>query len=677
MDKRRSSDPRKNTPPKPTPERKVYSRPRQLRDLNDGRSPDAPDTTAQDTSQPNQPSLPTVTSQASSLPKKGIERKERFRAAPTSQPLQNKRKSADKFEETGERPQSMSMSMSMLDPGSTKPAKPLKVVSGERAAQSPLVIVPLLRLKSDGGKIVMLVQVREQRLVFKLVTKGQRLLLQANVLATAWIDVLKRPCIHAPQMRPLSPGMVDQALLSWAAFVPEHAPEAQGDLDRLREEIAKHTQADEPAIIGVASESAPGFPIDKLLDANLVGAFEPLTEAPLIELQNLLDRSPLPAKRTTAIVELCQKKQLDECFAYISGLMHATSAQAQYVQRLKVILAPLGCAPAQAFVRANLAVGKAETAFKAWVASAIGTQAFVELACIDLVLGMEDRIVGRLPGLQNVHFHKGQLWCVDNAKNGPYLTLGNTDLEQYQASSDSWKVLDCMQLDVNLHKFLMKTRIWDADSPHLSLKLIATTLTDVLERFKVHAMSAAAPPPGAPQLLQRVMYLQERLKRERELWAQAEASLVVAGKSGPTGPIIELSRLAKTQRKLVNLRSDDIKLVHNQKKVMRKAESLDALQSALPALQAELAKLENDLKDDAALQKAKLELAAATFAASLHEIAGFIFSAGFVPSQAEVDILVTTTQAWLANPSTSMKGHIKEAHDELMAALASAQADAV
>jgi hypothetical protein len=209
----------------------------------------------------------------------------------------------------------------------------------------------------------------------------------------------------------------------------------------------------------------------------------------------------------------------------------------------------------------------------------------------------------------------------------------------------------------------------------LSVKLVATTLTEVLLRFEHQTKVLAAQAPGAPQLLQRVEYLRARLEDERKLWPQAEASLAGALKSAPPGPIVPLSLMAKTERKLVNLGSDDIKLIHSGKKLMRKAKALEVLKSALPELRANIAGLESDLKDDAALQKAKLELAAATFAVNVHEVAEFIFSAVFVPSPVELNYLNAVAHAWLANPSTSMKQQISEAQTELNDAVASLQAD--
>jgi hypothetical protein len=529
-------------------------------------------------------------------------------------------------------------------------------------------------LKIDWEKLVVAANRGSEKVVLKI-SPGQGYCLQENVVAATWIKVLDIDGVAAPEMHLLSDNDITRVL----------------DAARLKD--ATKTAAVRQAVIDTkAAKSSDVFTagtISQLVPESVANyekgleLGETTLEPPrnpdkaIEEIKELLGALTNTADQANKFLEILDKGEYDKCLlakdqttmlGWITGRSPprdktlSVAARKEKQWRLIFLVEYLG-GPKAPKATEYLKPARDQQAradrFKAWLNTDEGLNAFIGMACVDLLFGMEDRVLGRTQ-LGNFSFDPGnslgdgKLVCFDNAKNGPGVAPGedaNVNFQKYKDWSPS--PFTRPNLVQYVRDKISETGLW-GDNPVVTLEMVSDKLASVLGQAST-AIENNPGMEGAKALEKRIAYVSEMLGEQAP-----QTAILCALSHQPTATASTTSTFMKIVRAPLSLIKSGVKSAHKAKATIRGATDLNHLKTLITTAQQNLAKASGGQ----AYKKAELELEAALFAVSLHEAVTLCRANESTISKEDMDAMQHLYGQWSSNPDTDIQKLLTDAWDE-------------
>jgi hypothetical protein len=508
-------------------------------------------------------------------------------------------------------------------------------------------------LKSDAEKIVVLAEVDGKDRVLK-VSAGQGALVAPNVLAAQWIQRLALDSVTAPEMQVLNDEDI-QRIVAGYKLNNQKVGEA---IETAIQKVARANIEGE-FTGGLMAEVAPES-VDRLVPVR-AEIFE-ASDDPRTEIEELLLKvwpSGAYANGRANFIKHLDNGDYDKALGmtFIKSL-GAARHEKEGRWRLAFLLTQIGGDKA-AKAKAELKTFSDEdvdkyTKFTNWLDGAAGTGAIIQMACTDLLLGMDDRVVSSFhPG--NFSFANGKLWCIDNAKIGPDLVNGSDEEENFEAykkwAGANGSPFETGSLVEHLRNKILETGLWGLN-PNVTIDMVESQLTAVLFRAAYELNKAAIledAPEGADRIKLRVNYLEKLIDDQKDVTESLRVceQLIHLALSHEPPEIHSTKSLGKKVVRTFSLwTSSSVEKAHEAKEKLRKAKGLSELKDRISAAESNLEAAKTK-KEDQAYAKAKLELEAAQFAHSLSETAALLTNTkSYKVSRAERNAVEELYRAW-------------------------------
>jgi hypothetical protein len=541
-------------------------------------------------------------------------------------------------------------------------------------------------LKIDWEKLVVAANRGSEKVALKI-SPGQGHFLQENVVAATWIKILGINGVTAPEMHLLSDNDIARVLEAAKQKDATKTAEVRQAVDDMK--AAKSSGVFTAGSISqLVPESVANYEIGLQLGETTLTPPRSTDQAKeeIQELLKLLVVSGTPGvadKQITRFLESLDKGEYDRClvaqdvikegkvvpgrmWGWLSGRAGeinknlSEAARKEKKWRLIFLVEYLGgskAPKATEYLKPARDQQARADRFKAWLNTDEGLSAFIGMACVDLLFGMEDRILGRT-NLGNFSFDPGKslgdgkLWCFDNAKLGPGVAVGedaNANFKNYTGSknwaSDSPSPLFEPNLVQYVRDKINETGLW-GDNPVVTEEMVSDKLASVLDQAST-AIKNNPDIEGANALEQRINYITTKTAIQSALSHQ------------PTATASTTSTFMKILRAPLSLKSG-VKSAHKAKATIRGATDLDSLKTVIATAQQNLAKASGGQ----AYKKAELELEAALFAVSLHEAVTLCRANNSTISKEDRDAMQHLYGQWSANPDTDIQGLLTVAWNE-------------
>jgi hypothetical protein len=457
-----------------------------------------------------------------------------------------------------------------LDPSSASSASPSSSSSTSpprhryNIAEAEIILGK--EYKVDNQKMVVLAKFGNEEGVLKIEAVAGALL-KANVLAGKWIDRLDLENVTAPWMEDLALPEDKQEYLAALKHVTDQLSHSKEKLTENIKKVKEGNGEPDDSTAAIVSDQAPGETVEALLgEKNIpyVLTYKAVLDAAKQEtilkdtyakkLQEAkvwakpkqgeegwnvtqLQGNPPDRNRLEDFDEWVKKQ--DELVANLptlrlpepNGLPRKVNrAQAKTKLELQVILAKLGdrsklgdraklddnCAKkaVEAVAAARERVARLEE-LQTWLNKPEGTNALIRMAAVDVIVGMEDRLIRSFNG-GNFTFdgESEQLFCIDNSKHGPDLYK---DQGEYEKWLREWFPTLAGELTERLLEGLKEMGV--------DGKVLVTPprVGEILLDVATKAREVASSPknenlPGAAKIRERAQYVLYRLLEEQKTW---------------------------------------------------------------------------------------------------------------------------------------------------------------
>jgi hypothetical protein len=528
-------------------------------------------------------------------------------------------------------------------------------------------------LKIDWEKLVVAANRGPEKVVLKI-SPGQGYCLRENVVAATWIKILDINGVTAPEMHLLSDNDIARVLEAAKSKDATKTAEVRQAVDDAK--AAKSSVVFTAGTISqLVPESVANY--EKGLQLGETTLEPPRNRDQAIEeIKELLVPLTNTADIAERFLESLDKGEYDKCLlakdqktmlGWLSGRTPpkdktlSATARKEKQWRLIFLVEYLGgpkASKATEFLKPARDQQARADRFKAWLNTDEGLNAFIGMACVDLLFGMEDRVLGRTQ-LGNFSFDPGnslgdgKLVCFDNAKNGPGVAPGedaNVNFQNYKDWSPS--PFTRPNLVQYARDKISETGLW-GDNPVVTLEMVSDKLASVLAQAST-AIKNNPDMEGAKALEKRIAYIRKMLDDQAP-----QTAILCALSHYPTATASTTSTFMKILRAPLSLKSG-VKSAHKAKATIRGATDLDSLKTVITTAQQNLAKASGGQ----AYKKAELELEAALFAVSLHEAVTLCRANNSTISKGDRKAMQDLYDQWSANPDTDIKGLLTEAWTE-------------
>lgn len=512
-------------------------------------------------------------------------------------------------------------------------------------------------LKIDDSKMVIAVKRYGEPWVLKI-SPGGGLQVQGNVVAGHWIKNMKLRCISAPIMALMGPHDVSSCLTALKLKSPDDAKTIE------REILATQKDAIPDVFTGgmMSQQVAPS--IDRYAAGLKLGShtFDRVpNEQALEELATLSNYFNGMFTGKKPFIQALEKGLYDDAAVSVSRKdtgQQTPSEMARFEEaklRFYFLCEQLGSEAATALLEPVRKHAEPANQLKTWLSTPDGKEAFIMMTCVDLLFGMEDRVLERWhPG--NLSFDGSKLLCIDNAKAGPSLVVG-ASLKENFAEYMGWKQLKHPCLLQHVKEAIMQTQLWGED-PAIQLGGVWKCLSFVLSRAKSSAkLSNDA---SASVILSRVKYLKALLQSQEPLAIKLVdcetkihqvLALDLPEKSTST------TSLMKKAARLGLVLKPSIAKAHQAKSALRAATEIQNLSAEVAAAKKTL--LQTDSTDQA-YAKLKLEVAAGEFVIALHHAKDTAEKVGYLLTPQEQAALQVCVTLWSQLEDSKVVGMIDE-----------------
>jgi len=516
-------------------------------------------------------------------------------------------------------------------------------------------------LKYDWEKLVVAATINNAKVALKITT-GQGFFLEANVVATHWIQSLGLKGIIAPRMHLLSANDMNRVLVAAGKKDSTKVNTIiQGIQKVQRDQVEGQYSAGSVAQFAPQSMNnyAQGLELgDQTLSI-------PKKADAQKEIVSVVQALAINKIVTNKILDFLAKGDYASCVERVMNNVQSltTPAQKEAKWRFFVLCETLGGGKAQEATKLLEPVrmqAPSAQKLKDWIGTDEGTNAFIQMTCADIIFGMEDRVlINWHPG--NLSFEGRSLWCIDNAKKGPTLLVGSSATENFQQYKD-WSALKQRNLVEYLRDRIIATGLWGKD-PAVTLDMVQANLMEVLSSA-AQASKKNTKQFGADLIEQRTNLIISIVKSQTDVTSQfIDCENLIHETLAHMPPETASTKwmIVKLFRRPLRLGSS-VASAHTAKKMIRQAQDLEDLKQVIDTAEASLAEAK---KGDQASKKATLEIEAAKFAISLHNAVAEINSnQQYHISAAERAAMQELYTAWANCGETGIKELIENAWEE-------------
>jgi len=382
-------------------------------------------------------------------------------------------------------------------------------------------------LNVTESKIVVKASFAGEERVLKInITDGQTV--QANVLGGQWIRRLGLKNVTAPQMEicQLKAGDLEKVI---DQLKPSQSTAIRKEISLRKDDFSKGTAS----TAAMVSEPARGKTVDELLGYSSTNKsimtnviYTAVLDAPeegsvsknsyvekLKKLKESLKRlDQWPPEQDQDLDNLSDGEWLKKQGNFVHNLRTTRNENVIKAKfELQMILAKLGDSVSLTAVENVRTQVKGLKECQNWLKTQEGSDAFIRMACGDLIVGMDDRLLAELNG-GNFTFDgdSKQLLCIDNAKRGPDLRKKQEEYETWLAPYQTLAGELAQRLQARLQA--MGVNGTNLVTPARVARILREVTTDARKVASQNQMEE-----GAAEIQERGLYVRDRLQVENKL----------------------------------------------------------------------------------------------------------------------------------------------------------------